>query len=83
MLVSRTLNDLHEACGLAPAASRQPSGDGSSAGLASTVRPSFFLSAPEMAPRMVCLCQCARRQGGDLSHLAMTRGVEGPALHLP
>jgi hypothetical protein len=51
--------------------------------VASTVSPSFFLSAPLMAPRMVWCCQCARRQGGDLSHLAMTRGVEGPALHLP
>jgi hypothetical protein len=36
-----------------------------------------------MAPRMVWCCQCARRQGGDLSHLAMTRGVEGPAPNLP
>jgi hypothetical protein len=34
--------------------------------VASTVSPSFFFSAPEMAPRMVCFCH--PRRLGDLLH---------------
>jgi hypothetical protein len=52
MLLSRTLNDLDEACVLAGAASRQPSDDGSGAGLDPTPPARFRLGSRSMMWRV-------------------------------